>query len=282
MRWQLWQQNSCPSIVLPQRFSGLLSLPRALVRAQPHGTGGERAAMSLQNEVTEAHVCKSQEESIQSAEVLSVMLASKGVRARSIHEQLDGLSLSTIYCLLAALMQCLSLASLCVAVSLLKWVAVVQYPYTRQPKRWVTYNFGVPDVMEVYETQQPNGTDIPEVHFFPNTAFVPWFISICFVGMFLGFAAFLLDFMEIEILGKHKTAVATSLHILSGIFLVILIGICCWCFVTVNERIYRDDLMNAELLSFLGESFYITLLSLAFASLASTLSFLAMKLSRQE
>ncbi|XP_028600931.2 uncharacterized protein LOC114604703 isoform X4 [Podarcis muralis] len=228
MRRQLWQQNSCPSIVLPQRFSGLLSLPRALVCAQPHGTGGKHAAMALQNEeVPEAHVCKSQQESIQSAEVLSVLLASRGVRARSIHEQLDGLSLSTIYCLLAALMQCLSLASLCVAVSLLKWVAVVQYPYTRQPKRWVTYNFGVPDVMEVYETQQPNGTEI-------------------------------------------------------RIFLVILIGICCWCFVTVNERIYRDDLMNAELLSYLGESFYIALLSLAFASLASTLSFLAMKLSRQE
>ncbi|XP_033015476.1 uncharacterized protein LOC117052614 [Lacerta agilis] len=271
--------------------------------------------MPLQKEVS-VHECKSHKGAIpaESAELLSVLLRARGIRARSIHEQLHSLSLPTIYCLLAALMQCLSLVSLCVAVSLLKWVAVVQYPYTRQPKRWVTYNFGVPDVVEVYETQQSNGTDIrkrtfspnspcscavsgwegilheggpnlvhiAQVHFFPNTVFIPWFISVCFMGMFLGFVAILLDFMEIESLGRHKMAVATCLHFSSAIFLVILLGICCWCFVTVNERLYREDLMKAELLSFLGESFYIALLSLAFVSLASTLSFLSMKLGRQE
>ncbi|XP_060135100.1 uncharacterized protein LOC118077553 [Zootoca vivipara] len=262
------------------------------------------------------HDCKLHKESTrsQSDELLSVLLAARGVRARSVHQQLPALYLPTIYRLLAALMQCLSLASLCIAVTLVKWVAVVQSPYTKQPKRWVMYNFGVPDVLEVVDAQQSNGTDIRKrtfspnspcscavsgwvgilheggpnlvhspsnVHFFPDSDCVLWLIGICFVGMSLGFVAFLLDFIEIEILGKHRMAVATSLHILSGIFLVILLGICFWCFVKVNERIYRDDLKKAELLSFLGESFYIVLLSLFFVSLASTLSFLSMKLNRQ-
>nr|XP_034957080.1 uncharacterized protein LOC118077553 [Zootoca vivipara] len=254
------------------------------------------------------HDCKLHKESTrsQSDELLSVLLAARGVRARSVHQQLPALYLPTIYRLLAALMQCLSLASLCIAVTLVKWVAVVQSPYTKQPKRWVMYNFGVPDVLEVVDAQQSNGTDIRKrtfspnspcscavsgcivllieitvchmifpllsiptanVHFFPDSDCVLWLIGICFVGMSLGFVAFLLDFIEIEILGKHRMAVATSLHILSGIFLVILLGICFWCFVKVNERIYRDDLKKAELLSFLGESFYIVLLSLFFCCL---------------
>ncbi|XP_061440883.1 uncharacterized protein LOC133364417 [Rhineura floridana] len=239
--------------------------------------------MASQKETEQVHECHSAREGDvlpQPTQLLNVLLAARGLSARSVHEQLHELSLATVYCILAALMQCLSLASLCVAISLLKWVAVTQNPYTQQPKRWISYSFGVPDEVDVFEGQNITNSDLQKIHLFSNNIFVPLLISTCFISMLFGFVAFLLAFIEMEILGKHQMAVATFLHVSSGIFLAALVAVCCWCLVRMNERFRKDDLKKAELLSYLGESFYVALLSLAFIILAAALSWWSMKLSR--
>lgn len=88
-------------------------------------------------------------------QILNMVLEGRG---HAMHQRLGELTLSTIYSLLATLMQCLSLGCLCVAISLLKWVIALQ-PFFYRPNVLVTISFGVPYEVSVYEPWNPNASD---------------------------------------------------------------------------------------------------------------------------
>ncbi|XP_060635615.2 uncharacterized protein [Anolis sagrei] len=191
-------------------------------------------------------------------------------RREPAHEELQELSISTVYSLLAALMQCLSMACLCVAISLLKWVIVLQ-EYGHKPRVFVSNIFGVPYELVVYPMPGSNQTSGAKLYFFEDDeedSVVPVMITLCILGLFFGFMAFLMDFVKIKRFGEHQMSITCFLHIFSGIFIVTLITLCCWCFMKIKGRVSEEGWLILKLRVVLGESLYIVLMCLALIILA--------------
>ncbi|XP_042322544.1 uncharacterized protein LOC121930381 isoform X2 [Sceloporus undulatus] len=199
-------------------------------------------------------------------------------RLQPIHEQMEELSLSTVYFLLAALMQCLSLTCLCVAVSMLKWVLVIQ-PDNLYPRVSISNNFGVPFEMDVNKLANTSTPFVGKFYFFSEAEedVMPVMVTICIVCFIVGLLAFLLDFVEIKCLGQHQMSISVFLHILSGIFIITLMVLCCWCFLKIKRRVGEGAWKRFQLKVSLGESFYVTLMCLGLIILSIILSLRSMK-----
>ncbi|KAJ7327261.1 hypothetical protein JRQ81_017020 [Phrynocephalus forsythii] len=241
----------------------------------PNEPGGLLVPETLRPDTDTAGPSQSASPSMQ---ILNLVLES---RDHSIHQQLGELSLSTIYSLLATLMQCLSLGGLCVAISLLKWIVMLQ-PFFHRPSVLVTFSFGVPYDVSVYEPWNPNATDSRKYYLFSdedNNIIEPVMTSVCFMSLLSGFLAFLLGFVEVKKLGQNQTAIVTFLHILSGLFLIGLIVLCCWCLVKIQHRINEDAWKIFQLKAIPGESFYSALMSCVIIVIAVVFSLRSMTLA---
>nr|XP_008116039.2 PREDICTED: uncharacterized protein LOC103280066 [Anolis carolinensis] len=195
-------------------------------------------------------------------------------RRETLHENMQELSMATVYSLLAALMECLSMACLCVAISLLKWVIVLQH-YSQLPRVFVSNTFGVPYEMVVYAPPGSNKTITGKLYFFEDEeedSVVPVMITLCIMGLFFGFMAFLMDFVKIKRFGRHQMSITCFLHILSGIFIISLITLCCWCLMKIKWRTTEEGWKIFHLSVVPGESFYIILMCLALIILSVVFS----------
>ncbi|XP_078250577.1 uncharacterized protein LOC110090919 [Pogona vitticeps] len=211
-----------------------------------------------------------------SMQILNRVLEGGG---RTVHQQLGDLSLSTVYALLATLMQCLSMGCLCVAISLLKWIIAVQ-PFYHRPNVLVTSSFGIPYDVSIYEPWNPNATDLRKYYFFSEEEVIePVMITVCLLSLSSGFLAFLLGFVEVKKLGQYQSAVVTFLHILSGIFLTSLIVLCSWCLMKIRQRVNEEGWKLFRLKVMPGESFYIALTSFLFIILAVLFNLWSMTVS---
>ncbi|KAM6441449.1 uncharacterized protein PHA67_023157 [Liasis olivaceus] len=192
----------------------------------------------------------------------------------------EGLSLATTYGLLAALMECASVGTLCVAVSMHNWIWVEPHESLLGPQPFVIYTFGVPYKMN----SLGNATDAQYLYFFGKGRDVikPTMITVCFLSLCCGVTAILLDYMQVQMLDKCQMTLVASLHLLSGIFTMVLIVICGWCFEKINQLFKEPEWKLYQMYAYFGESFFIGLLAFACAIWAIVLSLCAIKLSKEE
>ncbi|XP_058049053.1 uncharacterized protein LOC131203128 [Ahaetulla prasina] len=182
------------------------------------------------------------------------------------------LSLSEAYNLLAALMQFVAMVLLCVAIYMRNWVWLEpdETYLGRQP--FVFYTFGIPYKMNATR----NGSDY--LYFFQKDrrALSLIVIMVCFLNLCFGVTAFLLDYLEFQMLEKYRIMLVSSFHISSGVSSLVLVAICIWCFEKVTQWAVEPEWMRNPMLVHFGESFYIGLLAFGCAVWAVTFTLCAL------
>ncbi|XP_034260999.1 uncharacterized protein LOC117656944 isoform X2 [Pantherophis guttatus] len=138
----------------------------------------------------------------------------------------EDLSLPEAYNLLAALMQFIGMVVLCVAIYMRNWVWLEPDETHLGPQPVAFYSFGIP-----YKVNTSRNSS-EYLYFFQKDrhALSLIVITVCFLNLCFGVTAFLLDYLEFQMLEKYRITLVSSFHISSGISTTVLIAICVWCF----------------------------------------------------
>ncbi|XP_063166820.1 uncharacterized protein LOC134502410 [Candoia aspera] len=189
-------------------------------------------------------------------------------------------SLAMAYGLLAALMQCMTLGTLCVAASMQNWMSVEPGANIVGSYPLVVYTFGIPYRMNV----SGSITNAEYLYFFGKgrDLIKPAMVTICLLSLCSGVAAFFLDYMQVQMPDKFRLTLVPCLHSFSGVLIMVLIAICSWCFEKINKLAKDPEWKLFHLRVYFGESFYISLLAFAFVSWAVVLSLCSVKLSKEQ
>lgn len=203
---------------------------------------------------------------------------------QNIHAVFNEIPLATEFSLAAALAQLISLACICVAVSLVKWILLLPSKSAKMTgiRPSASYVLGVPYKLEVVDLENITTEELViNSSGVTGDTVLTLMSTACVMSMIFGFVAFLLDFMELNNLDHYRLTLATSLHILSGLFLVTLISICWWWFLTIDRWLLKKDTQKFHLKIIMAESFYLCLVSLIFLVIAVVLSSQAMALREE-
>ncbi|XP_032079576.1 uncharacterized protein LOC116512982 isoform X2 [Thamnophis elegans] len=134
------------------------------------------------------------------------------------------LSLPEAYHMLAALMQFPAMFLLSLAIYMRNWVCLKPDNSLPGPQPFALYTFGLP-----YRLDTSRNTS---EYFFQTDRHPLRLIAImvCYLSLFFGVTAFLLDCLGLPVLERHRSTLVSSFHIFSGISTLVLVAICVWCF----------------------------------------------------
>ncbi|XP_006013031.1 transmembrane protein 127 [Latimeria chalumnae] len=166
----------------------------------------------------------------------------------------------------AAVIQCFALVALCTAIAYPSWFQVSTSTNGTASSSEI---FGVAYVIHLSGNLTQSD---PDRILTKNGIILLLLMTVfCYVAVFLGFSAFLLDFLGTKPRRVMGMKIAAILHILTAVACLAVLAVCCWLFILVHRNLQSKHAQAHAEIDF-GKSFYIAAIAFFLSVAASTLS----------
>ncbi|XP_053560288.1 transmembrane protein 127 [Bombina bombina] len=174
-------------------------------------------------------------------------------------------------CLAAALLQGLAVVSVCTSVSDPSWLQV------RLPGE-EDYVYGVAFVLHL-------GGNLTGTHYLLHKDGISLLLLMtmcCYISILMGFAAFLLDFLETRNAQIMGMKLAVIMHFITAISTAAAVGLCSYLFVLLLQEIAGKSIKTSQKPVIFGESFFFAIFACVMSLFAALLSLCYSRTYRRE